>query len=54
LVPAAKNKKDESESSLHLVASTSRLLETTCSESNEDVTTKVASIEKTECKPPTF
>jgi hypothetical protein len=41
-----KLKKDESESSLHLVASTSILLETTCSESNEDLTSKVANIEK--------
>jgi hypothetical protein len=41
-----KLKKDESESSPHLVASTSRLLETTCSESNEDPTSNVTNIEK--------
>jgi hypothetical protein len=34
------------ESSPHLVASTSRLLETTCSESNEDLTSNVANIGK--------
>jgi hypothetical protein len=47
LVPGPKTlKKDENESSPHLVVSTSRLLETTCSESDEDLTSKVASIEK--------
>jgi hypothetical protein len=47
LVPAPKKlKKDESESSSHLVARTSRLLQTTCSESNEDLTSKVANFEK--------
>jgi hypothetical protein len=47
LVPAPKElNKDESESSPHLFASISTLLETTCSESNEDLTTKVANIEK--------
>jgi hypothetical protein len=54
LVPAPKKKKkkkkkklkkDGSESLPHLVAST-RLLETTCSELNEDLTSKVANTEK--------
>jgi hypothetical protein len=47
LIPAPRKvKKDESESSSHLVASASRLLETTCFETNEDLTRKVANIEK--------
>jgi hypothetical protein len=55
LVPAPRKvKKDESESSPHLVASASRLLETTCFESNEDLTRKVVNIEKIECKPLMF
>jgi hypothetical protein len=41
-----KLKRDESVSSPYLVASTSRRLETTSSESNEDLTSKVPNIEK--------